>query len=204
MAAMPTTADDDEALPSSCLSASAQTRILIWRSEVASSFDAPHLPPSSASTSSGPSSTSTLGATTTTTTTTTTITSSLLLSRPSRSRRFWRRIVRRLSLSRPGSSAPVHDAGAASVAAFAAAETAAAGGPLAGGPPTEHDRVLRTAMYRSVPPLADPSDDEQPFDVPGSDCGILKQKQERLSRAARLLQQQQQQQQQNVAGPFAI
>ncbi|RCI11509.1 hypothetical protein L249_7275 [Ophiocordyceps polyrhachis-furcata BCC 54312] len=201
MAAMPTTADDDEALPSSCLSASAQTRILIWRSEVASSFHPPHLPPSSASTSSGPSSTSTLGATTTTTTTTTTITSSLLLPRPSRSRRFWRRIVRRLSLSRPGSSVPAHDAGAATVAAFAAAETAAAGGPLAGGPPTEHDGVLRTAMYRSVPPLADPSDDEQPFDVPGSesDCSILKQKQERLGRAARLLQQQQ-----NAVGPFAI
>ncbi|RDA92314.1 hypothetical protein CP533_3263 [Ophiocordyceps camponoti-saundersi (nom. inval.)] len=197
---MPTTADEDEALPSSCLSASAQTRILIWRSEVASSFDPPHLPPSSASTSSGPSSTSILGATTTTTTTTT-ITSSLLLPRPSRSRRFWRRIVRRLSLSRPGSSAPVHDAGAATVAAFAAAEAAAAGGPLAGGPPTEHDRAIRTAMYRSVPPVAEPSDDEQPFDVPGSDCGVLKQKQERLSRAARLLQQQQQQ---NAMDPLAI
>ncbi|PFH62550.1 hypothetical protein XA68_13132 [Ophiocordyceps unilateralis] len=180
MAAMPTAADDEEVLRSSCLSASAQTRILIWRSEVASAFDPPLLPPSSASSSSVPSAHSSSS---------TAASSSLLPS--SRGRRFWRRIVRRLS-SRPDPAPSPESARAAVVAALLAAEAAAAGGAPAKDPPTEHDQDSRTAMYRFMPPL---HGHEQPLDGHDSHHGALKQKQERLHRAAKLLLQQ------NTAGP---
>lgn len=177
--------DDDEALPSSCLSASAHTRILIWRSEVACAFDPPLLPPSSASTSSVPSVPSSSS----------TAASSSLLPHDSRGRRFWRRIVRRVS-SRPEPPAPCPQSSMTTVgAALVAAEVAAAGGAPARGAPADQNQTSRTDMYTSMPPY---HDDEQLLGAPESNRGALKQKQDRLHRAARLLLQQ------NGASPSAV
>ncbi|KAM4059438.1 hypothetical protein HRG_011498 [Hirsutella rhossiliensis] len=155
-------AADQDALHPSCLSATAQTRILVWRSEVASALDPPDSPHSSASSPSVPSASSSSSATVTTT-----AASSSLLPQPSRRRRFWRRIVRRLSArpdARPGALDPATGLAAGS------------------------DEVVRTAMYR----LDDPFFDEVALGEPSSDGGrgALKDKQERLHRAARLLMHQ--------------
>ncbi|KJZ76561.1 hypothetical protein HIM_03897 [Hirsutella minnesotensis 3608] len=153
----------------SCLSTTAQTRILVWRSEVASAFDPPPSPPSSTSTPSVPSASSS------STTTTITTTASSLLPRASRGRRIWRRIVRRLS------SRSDADSGAANALA---AEAGLATGP---------EEVIRTAMYRSTIPPEDPY-----FDMIAGEArselvdskGGLQDKQNRLYRASKLLQQQ--------------
>lgn len=164
---------------SSLLSATAQNRILVWRSEVASAFDPPTSPHSAASTPSAPSASSRSSATGTAT-----AASSFLLPRSSRGRRFWRRITRHLS-AHPG---PGPDPAAA-----------AALDPAAG--PAD---VFRTAMYRAAPPLPeDPflgGDHDHDLDhdaalahpvapVPVRAAALAK-RQDRLRCAARLLRQQ--------------
>lgn len=153
------------------ISASTQNRILIWRSEVASAIDDAS---SSAASSTG-------------------IASSLSETQSSadnslsqrqsiggtvsRGRRFWRRIARRLSGGRFGFEEDELD----------------------------REPAIRTAMYRAPPPPPPPVDargvvataeediiglgDDSSDDKVGAGRG-LKDKQERLERAARLLQQQ--------------
>ncbi|KFA64212.1 hypothetical protein S40285_00803 [Stachybotrys chlorohalonatus IBT 40285] len=152
------------------MSTSKQNRILIWRDEVASAADA--LDAESSVNGIAPSFTSSSTATTTSSASTT--------SPPrSRSRNLWKRLSRRLSSIARGSDAP----------------------------PSDAELSPRTAMYRELPAsaalaklnsAAAPRDDgdlkvaeEMALDAESSNgrAGGLKEKQERLERAARLLDQ---------------
>ncbi|PHH59879.1 hypothetical protein CDD82_2387 [Ophiocordyceps australis] len=158
------------------LSSGAQSRILIWRSEVASAHDASSVPPmeslsscsASSSASSDPSSANPQSA--------------QPAPHPSRRRHFsWRRLARRLSLR------PLVGGASPSFYHFDDADLS----PHVD-PDCPHE-LVRTSMYRD---LAPPNLDASPDDL---DLGrssdenqrpTIRQRQERLTRAARLLMQQ--------------
>jgi len=179
------------ALPS-CLSSTAQARILIWRTEVASALAAPpkSSPSSSASTASSlPSAPSTA---TFTTTASPPGDDGAGHGKSGRRHRFWRRLVRRLSLRGAGPEGPSH---AALLDGSGLPPDACPGGVVPGG------EVIRTAMYRQdaapPPPENNPAalrqEEDALHDADSSDDDVLrkqKKQQERLQRAARLLSQQ--------------
>jgi hypothetical protein len=152
------------------MSTSKQNRILIWRDEVASAADA--LDAESSVNGIAPSFTSS-------STTTTTSSASTAPPTRSRSRNLWKRLSRRLSIIARGTDAA----------------------------PSDTDLSPRTAMYRDLPAsvaianlnaAAAPRDDvdlnaaeDMPLGPESSNgrAGGLKEKQERLERAARLLDQ---------------
>ncbi|KAJ6445641.1 Tether containing UBX domain for GLUT4 [Purpureocillium lavendulum] len=178
----------------SCLSSTAQARILIWRTEVASALAAPpkSSPSSSASTASSlPSAPSSA----TFTTTASPPGDDGTAGQPGKSgrrHRFWRRLVRRLSLRATGPDGSTH---AALLDGTGIPPEACPGGVLPGG------EVIRTAMYHQdaapPPPNDNPvgpqQDDDALHDADSSEDDVLrkqKKQQERLQRAARLLSQQ--------------
>lgn len=160
--------------PSTSISPSTQSRILIWRTEVASAVDAAT---SSAASSDGILSAPSLAATTTTTTTTSS--SSAVASTLSRGRRIWNRISRRLSGRSSDSGAPgdISD--------------------LLQQPARRDEPVIRTAMYRMAAQGATTAvaaaENEDMVLGEGSSRGRgrggLLETQDRLQRAARLLNQ---------------